>query len=774
MLPSARGKALRKAKISKRVQDPNIAGVPHGEGFFPPGAEALQWERRKLMAWWRKQSAQTRAWNLEDYHTAFIATIKEQVEQGVAPWQQSWEPGARRLPEHLVSGHAYRGVNALQLSVTQTAKGYSDNRWATAAEIQALGGQVRPGEHATPVLIDAVDNERQAEQPLGAPVTGQRPGGEQDQEQNGTPMVRVHAAFNVEQADGLKLDRRDDDREQQPKWKVHQTAERVIQESGIHVAHVRGDRAFYNLQTDKVTLPERERFASANGYYQVALHELGHATGHPDRLDRNTLKQGAGNFDSVEYAREELRAEISAMLTGARVGVGHDPSRGATYVKGWLTALEHDLQEIDKAAAEAQRMSDYLMRPIRAREQAATQEHAELTKKYSAPRRPQISRMPTARPRESRPALPVGGARGPRADDRQPAGDPPPCPARRSGAGARVRSPVALSPAEDRASQLAALAALGWTGRDAEWIALVCLQSGVFTRSQFGAYFNTGEDRKPAARFVRALLDKKLGVEDARAIFPGGARAVHITHKSIYRALAVPDVRHRRGHKATTQVLMRRLLALDYVIERPTLGWLPTEAEKVQRFESLGIDRGVLPYRTYGESAPAKKRFVALKCPVAGDEKVATFTYVDPGLTTDSELRAWGVAHAPLWAALRARTFAVHVVAIGTGEGVAQRAEQVLKRWTREGDGQTETYPAGPTQADPEIRQEVARLEEAISGGNRQLLRTAGGFDKAADRLELLRKLPEGAPTRDHRRAVIDRYSIWSTVRLVSPDASLW
>ena len=26
---------------------------------------------------------------------------------------------------------------------------------------------------------------------------------------------------------------------------------------------------------------------------------------------------------------------------------------------------------------------------------------------------------------------------------------------------------------------------LGWTGQDAEWIALVCLHSGIFTRSQF-------------------------------------------------------------------------------------------------------------------------------------------------------------------------------------------------------------------------------------------------------------------------------------------------
>ena len=105
-------------------------------------------------------------------------------------------------------------------------------------------------------------------------------------------MVRCYAVFNVEQADGLTLERKGDDREPPPEWKAHQTAERVIQESGIRVVHERGDRAFYNMQTDKVTLPEREQFATANGYYQTALHELGHATGHPDRMDRDTLKHG--------------------------------------------------------------------------------------------------------------------------------------------------------------------------------------------------------------------------------------------------------------------------------------------------------------------------------------------------------------------------------------------------------------------------------------------------------------------------------------------------
>ena len=33
-------------------------------------------------------------------------------------------------------------------------------------------------------------------------------------------------------------------------------------------------------------------------------------------------------LDRRSTAREELRAEISAMMTGERVGVGHDPATG--------------------------------------------------------------------------------------------------------------------------------------------------------------------------------------------------------------------------------------------------------------------------------------------------------------------------------------------------------------------------------------------------------------------------------------------------------------
>ena len=74
------------------------------------------------------------------------------------------------------------------------------------------------------------------------------------------------------------------------------------------------------------------------------------------------------------------------------------------------------------------------------------------------------------------------------------------------------------------------------------------------------------------------------------------------------------------------------------------------------------------------EGQPKIPRYFAFKLPIAVDEQAATLVYVDAGQSTDRELRARGIALAPLRAALRARTFAVHIVAVGTGAAAADRA----------------------------------------------------------------------------------------------------
>ena len=158
---------------------------------------------------------------------------------------------------------------------------------------------------------------------------------------------------------------------------------------------------------------------------------------------------------------------------------------------------------------------------------------------------------------------------------------------------------------------------LGWTGREAEWIALVCLHSGVFTRAQFCRYFNARRNR--AFRFVQALMERGEAVENENFMLPGGAKPCRISSKPIYRALGVENIRHRR--KARAGIVMRQLLSLDFVLEHPGMNWLPTEPEKVEFFEGLGLSRRLIPRRIYYGAVGAQKRYFALKLPLAADAR---------------------------------------------------------------------------------------------------------------------------------------------------------
>ena len=158
----------------------------------------------------------------------------------------------------------------------------------------------------------------------------------------------------------------------------------------------------------------------------------------------------------------------------------------------------------------------------------------------------------------------------------------------------------------------------GWTGQEAEWIALVCLHSGVFTRAQFCQYFDTA-GRVRAHRFVKTLLARKQAVETEWPTLNNGGKTCRISNKAIYRALGVENIRHRRT--ASDLVVMRRLLSLDFVLEHPGMNWLPAEPEKVEFFEEIGLPLRLIPRRIYCGMVGNQKRYFALKLPLAVDPK---------------------------------------------------------------------------------------------------------------------------------------------------------
>ena len=302
--------------------------------------------------------------NNEGYHRRFADVIIGQIRRCITPWQRSWGPCQRVLPSNIDTGRYYAGGNSLHLASVAQERGYVDVRWGTRRQIQAGGGLVCSGERGTRILSFR-DRRR-------LPVVDERGRPARDDEGNRVyryahlpvPYVRQYTVFNAEQTFGLPAPPTPP---LEPLWKLHQDAERILADSGVPVRHVADRRVYYDMVRDEIVLPEPACFFWATGYYQTAIHELCHSTGHPERLNRATLIDvDRDGFGSPAYAKEELRAEIGAMMTGEQVGVGHDPG---AYVHGWIGALEEDPREIRRAAADAQKMSDFIL--ARSRERAA-------------------------------------------------------------------------------------------------------------------------------------------------------------------------------------------------------------------------------------------------------------------------------------------------------------------------------------------------------------------------------------------------------------------
>jgi hypothetical protein len=63
----------------------------------------------------------------------------------------------------------------------------------------------------------------------------------------------------------------------------------------------------------------------------------------------------------LNYAKEELRAELTSLFLSAEKGIPHDPESHAAYADSWIKVLSEDKHEIFRAAHDASLATDYLL-----------------------------------------------------------------------------------------------------------------------------------------------------------------------------------------------------------------------------------------------------------------------------------------------------------------------------------------------------------------------------------------------------------------------------
>jgi antirestriction protein ArdC len=276
--------------------------------------------------------------------------ILSSLKAGVIPWEKPWKTpryAGGPFPRNFYTGKPYRGINVLLLWSSE----YSSPFWLTFKQAQALNGNVRKGEHGTPIIF-------YKQLPEYATKDGEGAG-----EDERVPFVLYHyTVFNVEQCDGLALPEISQPAIA-PEIDEDEFSESIVtgweNRPALYLNSPNEYRAYYRPSTDSVHMPARSRFVDTPHYYSTLFHELVHSTGHASRLNRTF----GDRFGDEPYSKEELVGEMGAAFLCAIAGIAneHTDRNTTAYIQNWIARLEEDNRLIIHAAANAQRAVDMIL-----------------------------------------------------------------------------------------------------------------------------------------------------------------------------------------------------------------------------------------------------------------------------------------------------------------------------------------------------------------------------------------------------------------------------
>jgi len=295
-----------------------------------------------------------------------VADLIALMEQGLAPWRQPWRQAAGRHV-NLCSGQPYRGANPVLLSLGMHLRGSALPYWCGWGEARRLGVAPRRGSRGV-MILRPLPSPRP--QPGAAQRSAPEEGGDSDTPAAAgegpsrgirtRPVVVFNAADLVGDGEGSRaLEERIQRcraafRQQQlPEPQRLRRASAVLEAWPVPRLEG-GNRACYHPGLDRIELPDPDSFPSASSRLATWAHEAIHSTGHPSRLNRNL----EGCFGSAAYAREELVAELGAVLLGERLEIGSDTANHAAYLAHWCALLRQEPRLLLQVLGDARRAAD--------------------------------------------------------------------------------------------------------------------------------------------------------------------------------------------------------------------------------------------------------------------------------------------------------------------------------------------------------------------------------------------------------------------------------
>ncbi len=272
----------------------------------------------------------------------------------------SWTKGWISCPPVNADGKRYRGMNRMWLSYVAMAMGYDDPRWYAIGSIKKNKWHIPAGTKASAYVEYWEEKFATKKDSQGNAVLDENG----DEIKIKYPkLISMTAVWNASVLEGPEPY---ENRLALPSGDYGLADDLNVYFANGGPKYVESTacvQAGWSPGADRIEMPSRKLFHSAENFVSTLAHESIHSTAHKKRLDRPyTLL-----FGTEKYAVEELVAEIGAMILTADAGYNYEPDtimldNHAAYLQSWVQALKE--KDSDKWLADvvqqATRAAEYI------------------------------------------------------------------------------------------------------------------------------------------------------------------------------------------------------------------------------------------------------------------------------------------------------------------------------------------------------------------------------------------------------------------------------
>jgi antirestriction protein ArdC len=221
--------------------------------------------------------------------------------------------------------------------------------WATYKTVESMNGHVKKGSQASLCVFWKQYESKET-------IVNKRTG---EEELRQAFVLRYYNLFNLEQVEGVADPLLDAADIADPIAKADEIIANFVDKPVVIFGS--SGKACYNVELDKVILPQQSSFSSPAQFYRCYFHELIHGTGSAGRLNRFSTEAGQEEFDGTR-GLEELVAEIGSAMLLAECGIFEEcAEKNASYCQYWINELKADSKLIIKAASRAQKAVDHIL-----------------------------------------------------------------------------------------------------------------------------------------------------------------------------------------------------------------------------------------------------------------------------------------------------------------------------------------------------------------------------------------------------------------------------